>query len=650
MFISSATIENYRAVQRISVSFQEYNTFIGYNGSGKSSILRAIDWFFTGSPLEEEDYHFSQTEGTRSRHVSVEITFTGLDAIDRRNFGKYARGEEMTLKRTSYASGDAKLFGMTRVHTKLRETLQLGGIAAIRKSIRDILSSEDLPFPEEWETISSKKKLLEFIEEWESDSGNWKHLNDVPEDDASHLKGVAGSSLVQSQTGFIFIPAAPDLSEEFSSEDKQSALSILLGSLMKDSVNTAIEAWKTDNADVLIELDNLLQGSTRNDLEEYSNTVNSYLNSYDPNSTFKIDLSLPDWNPKVQPVAQATLSQDGLAFPVEKMGHGTQRATLLAVLQAVAERRTVTSPDGDTHCPGENLIVVIEEPEVYQHPVQARKLATALRNAAETKSIQVICATHSPYFVSASNLSSTHRVVPSRDGATLKGGSFVGQFEDDARSGKAEKWFRTTIIEGLFSEACLVVEGDTDQFVFENVKIPDSAKGNRHLSLSDHGISVVNAQGGDSLWPIVNLIESFGVPCYVVHDGDSSESRSVSRSNDNKTPEQIQASWKAGVEKFASKARQMNHGQGLEGFEWGDGPAYGESVSILNDDLEAELESWPTFMENLPASAPQDLRKAKHAGVYSRTLQAASLSDCPESIIKIFDSVLKLAKGEQSSS
>jgi predicted ATP-dependent endonuclease of OLD family len=48
MKIKSVHIKNYRALTDIHVDFDTVTTFIGPNGVGKSSILRALDWYFNG--------------------------------------------------------------------------------------------------------------------------------------------------------------------------------------------------------------------------------------------------------------------------------------------------------------------------------------------------------------------------------------------------------------------------------------------------------------------------------------------------------------------------------------------------------------------------------------------------------------------------
>ncbi|WP_185174197.1 AAA family ATPase [Rothia nasimurium] len=46
MKISSVQIKNFRTVQEANINFDSITTFIGPNGVGKSTVLRALDWFF----------------------------------------------------------------------------------------------------------------------------------------------------------------------------------------------------------------------------------------------------------------------------------------------------------------------------------------------------------------------------------------------------------------------------------------------------------------------------------------------------------------------------------------------------------------------------------------------------------------------------
>ncbi|MHB8275951.1 MAG: AAA family ATPase, partial [Dermatophilaceae bacterium] len=70
------------------ISFDSVTTFIGPNGTGKSTVLRALDWFFNGKQgmLDESDCSFGATD----EEIEVAVTFTDLSEKDRQELGKYA--------------------------------------------------------------------------------------------------------------------------------------------------------------------------------------------------------------------------------------------------------------------------------------------------------------------------------------------------------------------------------------------------------------------------------------------------------------------------------------------------------------------------------------------------------------------------------
>jgi hypothetical protein len=128
------------------------------------------------------------------------------------------------------------------------------------------------------------------------------------------------------------------------------------------------------------------------------------------------------------PTADVLLQEDGFEGPVDRKGHGLQRAFILTLLQhlakAAAEEQSRQSDDdpvppaANEDVPAEvqehareervmpGLILAIEEPELYQHPTKQRHFAKVLTQlisgavpgiAAQT---QIIFASHSSLFVS----------------------------------------------------------------------------------------------------------------------------------------------------------------------------------------------------------------------------------------------------------
>jgi predicted ATP-dependent endonuclease of OLD family len=70
------------------------------------------------------------------------------------------------------------------------------------------------------------------------------------------------------------------------------------------------------------------------------------------------------------------------------------------LLHEIAERESGETGEGPAGSP-RTLMLAVEEPELYQHPLQARALAATLERLAGTegpRAIQVACSTHSRYF------------------------------------------------------------------------------------------------------------------------------------------------------------------------------------------------------------------------------------------------------------
>ena len=88
-----------------------------------------------------------------------------------------------------------------------------------------------------------------------------------------------------------------------------------------------------------------------------------------------------------------------------RQGHGFQRAFIISVLEYLAEADTTGT---DANKP--TLFLAIEEPELYQHPPRARHFFKTLATIADSGSVQMAYATHSPYFVAPNRFDSV-RIV-----------------------------------------------------------------------------------------------------------------------------------------------------------------------------------------------------------------------------------------------
>ena len=178
------------------------------------------------------------------------------------------------------------------------------------------------------------------------------------------------------------------------------------------------------------------------------------------------------------------------------------------------------------------IFLAIEEPELYQHPVRARHFSTVLEQLADRPQprVQVLYATHSPYFVDARRFSSFRVLRRERDQSGGLGSPVVASASATALAelldgivdaSHIDRRLARTIdgnrafSEAFFSQAVVVTEGPTDAQVLQEVARLDGCP------LERDGI-VLTSAGGKTCLPIAyGVLTLLGIPAYVVFDGDN---------------------------------------------------------------------------------------------------------------------------------
>lgn len=75
MKLSKMVINNFRSLRKVEFCPGNFNIFVGQNNHGKTNIIEAIEWFYTGKgDLREIKY----CDAPREENVSVELEFSGL--------------------------------------------------------------------------------------------------------------------------------------------------------------------------------------------------------------------------------------------------------------------------------------------------------------------------------------------------------------------------------------------------------------------------------------------------------------------------------------------------------------------------------------------------------------------------------------------
>ena len=195
-----------------------------------------------------------------------------------------------------------------------------------------------------------------------------------------------GTNKFQRHVSWVYVPAVKDASSE-----SEEAKSSHLGRLIQHTIRSGMD-YENDleriRKEAQEDYEALLKGQ-RTHLTALQERLASRLQAAVTAETGLIlDWKKDEKSVAVQdPVAQVHLSDRGFSGEVDKFGHGLQRSFLLVILQELMAVDSEVSP---------TLILGCEEPELYQHPPQAKHLAAVLMELSGGDA-QVFITTHSPY-------------------------------------------------------------------------------------------------------------------------------------------------------------------------------------------------------------------------------------------------------------
>lgn len=232
------------------------------------------------------------------------------------------------------------------------------------------------------------------------------------------------------------------------------------------------------------------------------------------------------------PVARVQVGEGDFIGEIARMGHGLQRSFLVSLLQELAEGGEGGQP---------TLILGFEEPELYQHPPQARHLVHVLEELS-SRNAQVLVTTHSPYFVSGRGFESVrmaHR--PHGESATTVSHVTHQQISDtlalalggvprspSAVMAAVEQIMQPSQNELFFTRVPILVEGVEDiAYVSTYLKLTGRWREFRRL-----GCHFIVADGKTNMSRPLAIANALGIPAFVVFDGDGDkEERAQRRDN-----------------------------------------------------------------------------------------------------------------------
>lgn len=547
MIVKSAKIRNFRCLRDVTLNFGRQTVLVGGNGEGKSSILRAIELFYLPSLSAIQDIDFYD----RKNPIEIELTFTEFTDTEKELFEGRIFSDEMRVARIIPLGGgknSGRYYGVTPIHPGFGDVLSAEGNQ--RKIIFNAIEREGI-----YADLEKAAKIADIdsiIDSWQKahpeqcvlgrDSGQFLGFTNV------------GRGALQRATSFVLIPAVRDAAAD-ALDGKTSAI----GQLMELIVRSAIQSRKdiqdfqkriSDEYKKLTDPENLMElGGLAEDISAtlqqlYSDTaVSLYWKKPE-------DFSMP------LPGADVALRDDKIDIPVDRAGHGLQRAFIISLLQHLARARAVNrysksaESDSDLEAPDSKsiepvlpgLILAIEEPELYQHPTKQRHFARVLNELSRgllpgmATTTQLMFATHSPYFVALDRFEEIRllRRTHLKEFEHKETICNVADLSSVARSleeaaGKPKGTFSASTLkprlhiigpelaEGFFAKLVVLVEGPSDKAALF------AAASLRGVNFEAEGIAILAVEGKDKIDRPWAIFTSLGIPVYTIWDSDKSK-------------------------------------------------------------------------------------------------------------------------------
>lgn len=530
MRIKSVRIENFRSFKDETVGLDPYTCCAGPNGAGKSNILAALNVFFQEksassmdtSRLVEEDYFQKQT----STPIRITVVFEDLSDEARSELAAYVRQDQLVVTAEALfdpgtQAGSVRHYGQRLGFESFRHYFDREKAGAKAGELRDLYTALREQHPK-LPAAGTKDQNTQALKDHEA--AHQEECTLIPS--ADEFYGVNSTGKLARFVQWIFVPAVKDAGEE-GQEGRNTALGRLVARAVRSRVSfdSEIESLK---ADTLVKYRDLLF-KYQDSLEDLAKALQRRLEELAHPS---VSLGM-EWTADparsvtiVSPVAGIKTGDGGFVGSLSRMGHGLQRSYLLALLQELAD---ADAPDAPT------MILGCEEPELYQHPPQARHLADVFENLVKGNN-QVIVTTHSPYFVRGEGFENVRLVRKGGPNvsSTVRGLSFNAlcariravRGEDPRRPpngliAKLHQALQPQLAEMLFARVVVLVEGLEDvAYVTTALHCSD-----RWPEFRRRGCHIVPTNSKDRLVSPVAIAKELGLPVFVMFDADGDETK-----------------------------------------------------------------------------------------------------------------------------
>jgi hypothetical protein len=537
MQLVQAHVKNFRSLRDVTVSFGAHTALIGGNGAGKSSILKAIQRFYlTAKTLDADDYFGRDT----TVPIEIELTFDSLSPQEIETFEDRVRDGRLTVTRIFDNTGQSGRYVGSVPQNPHFVPIRAHATAAPKLAAYRGLRN-DPPYNDQLPSVTSAAAAEEAMKAWEND--NPAALILQPDDGQFFGFQNASRGALARHTSFVFIPAVREASTD-ATDGKSSAVGQLLELVVRSSILKRNDVVQF-RANMTAEYQQLVSPENMPELGALAGTLTTGIKGFYRDA--EVGLT---WKPVAEfpvplPAADVTLSDDGFGGPVDRQGHGLQRAFVISLLQHLATISALPGQGDDQAqedaepAQAPSVILAIEEPELYQHPTKQRHFTNVLRGLSNGTlpgvegRTQIMFGSHSPMFVSLDK-SEEIRLVRRTDceesefkHCELRSLDLnVIASELELAKGQAPGTNNAATLtpllhilgpelaEGFFANGVVLVEGRSDKAMLHaTAKL-------LNISFEEAGIAILSADGKNGLDKPYAIFRALGIPTYILWDCD----------------------------------------------------------------------------------------------------------------------------------
>lgn len=646
MHIHKVRVRNFRSILDATLLCDDLTALVGRNGSGKSAFLNAIDLFYdSSSRVTEEDYYAENT----SNDIEIAVTFCALRSEAKTLFAGYLDNESLTVAKVFSTSGGAtsgNYYGSKLQNPDFLPIRNAGGAMDIRRAYTELRTTQEYSSLPPASSADAVRAALAQRE------GSHPSRCSPQRDDGQFFgfRQVAHGYLGR-YTRFVHIPAVRDARDD-ASDTKGSPVTEIMDLVVRNALSSRqdIKDFQQRTQDEYREIMNPEQLT---ELHRLEGSLSSTLRSFVADASVHLQWSEFDEISIPMPHAIVKLQEDGFRSTVERTGHGLQRAFIITLFQylSAAQRMNISESSAQGEADGDvvpNLVLAIEEPELYQHPSRQRHLSSVLSNLATgaipgvSERTQILYTTHSPLLVGLDHFSQIRVVRKASHGSDrpkitqLKRADMTQVARElwCASQSKQEEFTAETLRprlqaimtpwmnEGFFANVVVLVEGEDDRAAILGVA------GSMQHDFDSMGIAVIPCLGKNNLDRPLVIFRQLQIPAYVVWDSDYC--------SDNANPE---------------SNRYILRLLGLPEEDW---PEFvRESGACFKNNLESTLESeiGKSLFEELLSIAKEEYgiekrgQALKTASIIRRVVEdAASQGSVSNSLSRIVCSIVGLNK------